>query len=76
MKRFVVLLLTWLALLSAKAQTNSTDTTVEVSLGFQQVKMMLLKANITLLSGYYHVETQTKLWSDSSSANSLFFFKL
>ncbi len=70
MKRLVVLLLAWLSSPSSIAQTIATDSTVEVILGFQQVKMMLLKANITLLASYYDVEAadaeliQAKLWNN------------
>jgi cobalt-zinc-cadmium efflux system outer membrane protein len=71
MKRFVVSLMTLLFATSSMAQTKSAvDSTVEVSLNFEDVKRMLLKANITLLSSYYDVEaadaelTQAKLWGN------------
>ena len=71
MKRFVVSLVALLLAASSMAQTKSAvDSTVEVSLNFEDVKRMLLKANITLLSSYYDVEaadaelTQAKLWGN------------
>jgi cobalt-zinc-cadmium efflux system outer membrane protein len=71
MKRFVVSLMALLFAASSMAQTKSAvDSTVEVSLNFEDVKRMLLKANITLLSSYYDVEaadaelTQAKLWGN------------
>lgn len=71
MKRFVVSLVAWLLLSSSMAQTQSAAaSTVEVSLSFDDVKKLLLKANITLLSSYYDVEaadaelTQAKLWGN------------
>lgn len=71
MKRFVVSLMALLFATSSMAQTKSAvDSTVEVSLNFEDVKRMLLKANITLLSSYYDVEaadaelTQAKLWGN------------
>ena len=71
MKRFVVLLMAWLLYAPSTAQNaQPPDSTVEVSLSFEQAKMMLLKANITLLSSFYDIEaaeaelTQAKLWSN------------
>ena len=70
MKRFIVLLMVWHVAASSTAQNISTDSTVTVNLSFQQAKMMLLKANITLLSSYYDVAAadaelmQAKLWNN------------
>lgn len=71
MKRFVVSLMAWLLFTASMAQTKSAaDSTVEISLSFDDVKKLLLKANITLLSSYYDVEaadaelTQARLWGN------------
>jgi outer membrane protein, heavy metal efflux system len=70
MKRFIVLLMVWLVAVPSTAQQFSTDSTVTVNLSFQRAKMMLLKANITLLSSYYDVAAadaelmQAKLWNN------------
>lgn len=70
MKLIFSLLVAWFISISSIAQTISTDSSVQVSFGLQQVKMMLFKANITLLSSYFDVQAadaelmQAKLWNN------------
>jgi cobalt-zinc-cadmium efflux system outer membrane protein len=71
MKRLVVLLVACFLFTTSIGQTaRPSDSINEVSLSFEQAKMMLLKANITLLSSFYDIEaaeaelTQAKLWSN------------
>lgn len=63
--------MTWVFFPLSMAQTTlAIDSAIEVSLSFEQAKMILLKANITLLSSYYDVEaagaelTQARLWGN------------
>ena len=70
MKLIFSLLMAWFISISSIAQTISTDSSVQVSFGLQQVKMLLFKANVTLLSSYYDVQAadaelmQAKLWNN------------
>lgn len=71
MKRVVVLLMAYLLVMPSKAQTRAvSDSIVKANLTFYDVKKLLLKANIVLLSSYYDVEVadaeliQAKLWGN------------
>lgn len=60
----------WALLTPSMAQVHQADSTIEASLSFSDVKKLLLKANIALLSSYYDVEAadaeliQAKLWGN------------